>query len=89
MHSKQQETHGTFYVSGSQHRCFPSGDESLKMSKLDVRHFQATDRLCMPLAYLAHSYSRLKHFFTTNDELDCKVQDLKNILMSLFNVLAR
>jgi len=47
------------------------------MSKLDVRHFQATDRLCMPLAYLAHSYGRLKHFLTTNEELDYKVQDLE------------
>jgi hypothetical protein len=61
MHSKQQEPHGTFHVSGSQHHYFPSGDESLKMSKLDVRHFQATDRLCMPLAYLAHSYGRPEH----------------------------
>lgn len=68
MHSKQQEPHSTFYVSSSQHHCFPSGDESLKMSKLDVRHFQATDRLCMPLAYLAHSYGRLSKFLPKTEK---------------------
>ena len=53
MHSEQQEPHGTFYVHGSQD-CYPSGDESLNMMcKLQVRHFQATDRFCMSLAYLA------------------------------------
>jgi hypothetical protein len=82
-HSKQQEPRRASYISGSQH-CSPSGDESLRTisSKLHVRHFQATDRVCMRLAYLAYVCGRLKCVLTKNEELFCKVQTPQNILMS-------
>lgn len=79
MHSEQQEPHGTFYVHGSQD-CYPSGDESLNMSKLQMRHFQATDRVCMSLAYLAwYIDSRLKNILIKNEGLDSQAQEMKII----------
>jgi hypothetical protein len=45
-------------------------------SKLHVRHFQATDRVRMRLAYLAHVCGRLKCVLTKNEELVCKAKNL-------------
>jgi len=54
MHSDQQERRIAFYTFGSSTTVLCQViTGKLEMSKLHVRHSQATDRVCMPLAYLA------------------------------------